>query len=93
MITFTSSPDQTFSATIDGELYTFQAVYNGNYDFWSLYISQNDDVLAAGIKMVTKSPLTEQYPNIPFDLQSDYSEDANGDNIEEFMLEVTSKNA
>ena len=92
MITFTSSPDQTFSATIDGELYTFQAVYNGNYDFWSMYISQNDEVLAAGIKLVTKTPLTDQYPNIPFNLESGYAEDANGSNIEEFTLEVSIKN-
>ena len=90
-MTFSSAYHQTFSGIINEEQYDFDVKYNARFDFWSMAISKEDEVLAAGINLVAKTQLTEQYPNIPFNLYSSDDDDANGDNIEQFTLAVSLK--
>ena len=91
-MTFTSDPSQTFTTIINEERYDFKVVYNANYDYWVISISLDSVELVNGIKMVTQTQLTSQHPQVPFNLYSSGDEDANGENIEEFVLEVSLKN-
>ena len=90
-MTFTTDPSQIFSSIINEERYDFSVVYNPTYGFWNMTIDQNGETLAAGINLVTQTNLTEQYPGIPFEMRSEYPEDANRDNIDEFEIVVTLK--
>lgn len=91
-MTFSTAPSQEFTVIIDEVSYDFILKYNALYDFWNMGISQNGTELANGINLVTNTQLTEQYKNIPFNLQSTYPEDANGSNIDKFVLVVSTKN-
>lgn len=88
-MTFTDAPEQSFASSINDVLYNFVIKYNSRYDYWSMAISTDGAVLAAGVKLVTKTDLLKQYPSIPFEMRSEYKEDANGTNITEFTITVT----
>jgi len=91
MMQFTNDPHQKFASVIDGIKYDFELKYNAGYDFWSMYILLDGATLVAGVKLVSKTNLLAQYPGIPFEMYSQYEEDANGENITEFIIDVSLK--
>ena len=90
-MTFTADPSQSFTTIIDEETYDFLVTYNANYDYYIINISQNGIDLVNGIKLVTRTDLTKQYKHIPFGLRSEFTEDANSENIELFIINVSIK--
>lgn len=64
-----------FEITLSGTVFTFEANYNSEYDFFSVDIERDGEVLATGNKLVYGEPLfsysaDERFPQveiIPFD--------------------------
>ena len=60
-IPLNSNPEQLFSSSINGLLYTFRVVLNSRKNVWTLSISQNGESLIDGVAMVGGVNIVEQY--------------------------------
>ena len=88
---FTINPEETFSLSINDTLYNFRQLWN-TYGFWTLDIADSTGAsLAYGVKIVTGIKLLQQYPKIPFELESVAVSDPTRNDLDEFILEVTLK--
>ena len=89
----TNSPAETFSVVIFSVVYNMRQVWN-TLGFWTLDILDEDGVaLTYGVRLVTRTNLLDQYPNIPFNLRSEAVSDPARNNLREFGLIVTDKDA
>ncbi len=59
-----------FETDIDGTIYTFEIHYNADYDFFTISLELNGEVLAVGEKIVYGVPLfldimDDRFPELP----------------------------
>jgi len=88
----TNNPEEEFSSTINEILYNFRQLWNTEYEFWVLDILDADlNEIVLGVKIVAKTYLLQQFPEIPFDLYSSREADPSRNNLNEFNLEVSVK--
>jgi len=88
----TNNTEEKFKIVIFNVVYEIKQLWNIN-GFWTLDIKDvNGEILIAGIKIVTKLLLLQQYPYIPFDLKSEKDDDPNRNNLSEFQLQIINKN-
>ena len=91
-IPFTNNPSETFTIEIYGIVYQIRQLWN-TIGFWTIDIGEVDGTcLVAGVKIVAKTRLLEQYPELPFELESTTETDPGRDDLSEFVLVVTEKN-
>ncbi len=91
ILPLTNNPEESFNISIFDIIYNFRQLWN-EYGFWTLDIKDADGiVLVYGVKIVAGHPLLEQYPEIPFDLLNSTEIDPTRNNLDEFQLEVISK--
>ena len=50
-----------FELELDGEVYTFELHYNGEYDFFTIDLTLNDEVIVYGDKLMLNKPLFSTY--------------------------------
>ena len=92
ILPLTNNPEEDFRVPLFDIIYNFRQLWNSNYSFWTLDIRDNDgNVLVYGVKLVTRHPILEQYPQIPFELESSSDTDPGRYDASTFNLEVTSK--
>jgi hypothetical protein len=62
IIPFTNEPIQKFNTQLDNAIYIFRVLYNSRGDYWTIDIHDaNDNLLAAGIKLVLGANLVKAY--------------------------------
>lgn len=84
----TNNPEELFSASINQNLYNFRQLWNTN-GFWTLDIRDADDnILALGVKIVTKLDILSLYDQIPFGLYSERDNDPTRDDLDSLLLQV-----
>lgn len=89
----TNNPSETFSINIFDTVYNIRQLWN-TLGFWTIDISDVDNnPLAYGVKIVAKTKLLRQYPHIRFELESTTESDPARNNLDEFILTVTDKDA
>lgn len=86
-IPLTSDPSQTFTTTLEGQVYGFRVIYNTRYEdlgVWTFTLEQNSQTILAGIPIVLGVDLLQQYP---ISLKNLYAV-----NIENKILDATKDN-
>ena len=87
----TNSPSEKFSVDIFGVVYQIKQLWN-TQGYWSLNIANVDgDSIVDGVKIVTSTKLLAQHPQLPFELESSNDSDPTRDDLDDFILEVSSK--
>lgn len=87
----TLNPDETYNITILDVLYQVRQLWN-TIGFWTLSFRNEDGLsLVLGVKIVSGIFISQQYPELPFDLKIDANEDPTRDNLNDFVIEVYSK--
>lgn len=91
ILPLTNNPEESFNISIFDIIYNFRQLWN-EYGFWTLDIKDADgNVFVYGVKIIAGNLLLEQYPEIPFDLLNDTEVDPTRNTLDEFQLEVISK--
>ena len=89
----TNDPERNFQVTILDIIYNIRQLWN-TIGYWAIDIlDENNSVIIYGIKLVTKTELTAQYPEIRFNLRSENDSDPNRNNLDQLQLEITQKDA
>ena len=55
-----------FDIDLEGDIFTFEVNYNDRFDFFTLDLMRNDNVLVYGEKIVYGQPLFERYADDQF---------------------------
>lgn len=91
ILPLTNNPEENFSITISEVVYNLRQLWN-TLGFWTIdVLDENGDPLAYGVKLVTRTELTFQYPAVPFNLRSEADADPSRNNLDSFNLAVTDK--
>ena len=91
LLPLTNNPEEEFNISIFDNIYIFRQLWN-EYGFWTLDIKDADgNVLVYGVKVITGEDILRQYPHILFSLIGRSETDPGRSDLEEFQLEVLSK--
>lgn len=93
ILPLTNNAEESFSITIFGTAYNLRQLWN-TLGFWTIdVLDENGAAIILGVKIVTKTNILAQYPEVPFDLRSESAADPVRDGLDEFNLVVTEKDA
>lgn len=92
VLPLTNNAEESFNITILDVVYNIRQLWN-TLGFWTIDVLDEDGAaVVLGVKIVTKTNILAQYPEVPFDLRSEADLDPARDNLDEFNLAVTEKN-
>ena len=87
----TNNPEENFRTPINNIVYSFRQLWN-TLGFWTIDIFDSDGVvLVYGVKIVAGINILQQYPQVPFNLESTLIDDPTRNNLDTFLLEISDK--
>lgn len=88
---FNDSPEETFNVIILDTIFIFRQRWN-TIGFWTLDVLAEDSTpIVLGARIVSGTPILEQFPGVPFDLLNESTIDPTRDGINEYTLGVYEK--